>query len=184
MLQYDHSEYTRATSLKFPYIAALFEVLSLWLPMGEVEEYCLAQWPELEALTERKLNGKGKEGGTVSIVTDAEVKICRITFLNRRQLRDNRYGSPPFLLRINLLHGRSPLKNEIRYILSSGFVTIDTVPLPFLYCLIFLSVGASNSGHWAKKYSSASPLGNNKESTSNTGLYVNVSDVTHLYSWD
>jgi len=43
MLQYDHSEYTRATSLKFPYIAALFEVLSLWLPMGEVEEYCLAQ---------------------------------------------------------------------------------------------------------------------------------------------
>ena len=62
-------------------------------------------------------------------------------------------------------------------------MTIDKVPLPFLCRLIFLSVCSFKSDHWAKQYSSTSP-GNHKEGTSDTGLYVNVSDVTHLHSWD
>jgi len=46
-----------------------------------------------------------------------KIKLYRITFINRSRLGDNQYGSPPllFLFRVNLLHGRSPLKNEIRY---------------------------------------------------------------------
>jgi hypothetical protein len=67
--------------------------------------------------TGKKIKRKRKGGGrTVSIVTEAEDKIYRITRFKRRRLGDSRYGSPPLPLRFNLLHGmyldhgRSPLE--------------------------------------------------------------------------
>jgi len=81
-------------------------------------------------VNERKGTRKRKGRGTVSLVNKAEDKIFRITFFNRRRLGDNR-----FLLRVNILHDRSPLTNEIRYILSFVSVTVFAVtpplPLPF-----------------------------------------------------
>ena len=74
----------------------MFEVLSLWLSRGEAKEYGFTQRPELEAPTEKKINGKGRGGGTISISTETEDKIYRNSFfrgdLPSRMLTRKRKG--------------------------------------------------------------------------------------------
>ena len=75
---------------------------------------------------------------TVSIITEPEDKLHKITFFKWRRFGDNRYGSPPspydliFSVCTLTTVGRL-FKNEILYSLSSGSVTTDTVPLPSSY---------------------------------------------------
>ena len=118
----------------------------LWLPNAWAEEQFVwlndLNWMNLPwwmYTPRRKLSVIGRGGVTVSIITEPEDKLYKITFFKWQRFGDNRYCSPPspydliFFSVCKLTTVGRLLKNEILYSLSSGSMTTDTVPLPSSY---------------------------------------------------